>query len=622
MKRIFTSFIIAGVCLSLTAQIAPNYPKGGNTHVKVLKPTKGVDNTIIGASQPNYTVSVKSTLEDPVVAITNYDFQTNGAPQNRIFLYSDGTVGATTTLSHDISGSFPDRGTGYNDFDGTTWGTQPSTRIESVRTGWPSICPWGPLGEAIFAHQGASDGLVLNTRTTKGTGAWTQSIVPPPAGASGMIWSRMVTNGPDNMNLHALCLTAPVANGGVIYENLDGALVYNRSLDGGTTWDGWLILDGMDANEYLAFSADAYAWAEPHGDTLCFVTGDNWYDQFIMKSTDNGDNWTKTLIWSCPFNLWAGGDTTGTFNCSDGSSSVQLDKSGKAHVVFGFMRANGDETGAKFWYPFTDGVIYWNEDMPELPQELDPDTLFAHGNYIGWVQDTNVWYIQTTQLAYYYMSMSSYPNIITDDYNNLFVVWSSVTMLPDINNYMLRHIFGRASINGGQTWRDTIVDITGDFLYTWSECVYPSMAANSTDKLFILFQSDDEAGTYLMGSSGAQGQIAITNNDITFLNPDKNLLIQPMSGIDEKVKVNFSLSPVYPNPVQNTAKVNITLQERANVSMQISSLLGLVVWEQDFGEMLAGNHPVRIDRHGLLSGVYFVTFSVNQQSVSTKMIIY
>ena len=73
----------------------------------------------------------------------------------------------------------------------------------------------------------------------------------------------------------------------------------------------------MTSSEYLAFGGDAYAWAEPQGNTIAFTTGDNWYDQFLMKSTDNGATWTKTLIWSCPWNLWAGGDSTGVFYCPD-----------------------------------------------------------------------------------------------------------------------------------------------------------------------------------------------------------------------------------------------------------------------------------------------------------------
>ena len=191
-----------------------------------------------------------------------------------------------------------------------------------------------------------------------------------PAGAAGLDWPRMVTNGPNHMNIHPIALTPPTASGGTIYQGLDGAIIYNRWLDGGTTWEGWQLLDGMTSSDYLGFSADSYAWADPKGDTLCFVVGNSWYDQFIMKSTDNGVNWTKTVIWPCPYNFWAGGDTTGNFYCVDGASAVALDDNGKAHVMFGLMRANGDEAGLKYWFPGTDGLLYWNEDKPTLPEVL------------------------------------------------------------------------------------------------------------------------------------------------------------------------------------------------------------------------------------------------------------
>ena len=274
------------------------------------------------------------------------------------------------------------------------------------------------------------------------------------------------------MYVHVIALTAPSANGGAPYEDLDGALVYTRSLDGGVTWEAWRILDGMTSADYLAFGGDTYAFAEPVGDNIAFVIGDSWYDNFVMKSTDNGATWTKTKFWSCLYNKWVSqnvNDTTPIFWCPDGGSAIAMDQTGKVHVAFGLQRAKGDNAG-KYWYPFTDGLIYWNEGQAELPQLMDPDTLYNHGNYIGWVQDTNVFYAQTTELAYYYISLSGMPTIVCDEWNNVFVTWSGVTTLRDPNSYMLRHLFSRASIDGGATWRDDIVDITGDFLYTWSEC--------------------------------------------------------------------------------------------------------------------------------------------------------
>ena len=439
--------------------------------------------------------------------------------QHRIYRYDDGTIGAVATMAH--LNDFIDRGTGYNYFDGTSWAAQPSARIETVRTGWPSYAPWGAAGEIVVAHQSGTTPLIISTRETKGSGAWTQSELYPPTGASGMLWPRMVTNGTDHMNVHVIALTAPTGNGGTVWNDLDGALVYNRSLDGGVSWDGWELLDGMTSAEYLGFVGDAYAWAEPRGNTLAFMLGDSWNDGFVMKSLDNGDTWTKEMIWDCPYDLWTGGYATGDFNCMDGNMALAIGPDDVVHTLIGFMREYGDETGATFFYPWTDGLIYWNDGMDEFPQELDPDWLDENGYMIGWVQDTNVWGGAVTQLAYYYNSMSSIPQIVVDESNQVFAFWSSVTDLLDINNYFLRHIYARASVDGGATWRDYIHYVSSDFLFTWSEIVYMSVAPTSTDKIYFSFQEDGEAGIYLKGAGGAQGQVAITNNNITFSEVEK-----------------------------------------------------------------------------------------------------
>ncbi len=35
----------------------------------------------------------------------------------------------------------------------------------------------------------------------------------------------------------------PVANGGIVYQGLDGALLYSKSVDGGATWNPEHLLD-------------------------------------------------------------------------------------------------------------------------------------------------------------------------------------------------------------------------------------------------------------------------------------------------------------------------------------------------------------------------------------------
>ena len=617
MKRILLFVIAVGFALSSLAQSTPSVKS--NRDIKAPMPVMQIDGDIIGLQTSNTTVSSKATLADEVIMQTLYDLQTNSTQEERFYRYEDGTMAGVATMSHD--NAYTTRGTGYNYYDGTTWGPQPSEGIEANRTGWPAYAPLGPNGEIVIAHSSATEPLYVNRRDNKGTGDWTQTELNGPAGAAGMLWCRMVTNGDYNQNVHVIALTSPTGNGGTVWNDLDGALIYNRSLDGGTTWDGWEQLDGMAFPEYIAYGGDSYAWAQPVGETLAFVVGDNWMDEFIMKSTDNGDTWTKTIIWDCPFDTWTGGDTTGNFRCSDGNSAAAIGPDGKVHVIFGYQESNGDESGAKYWFPWRDGLLYWNEDMPELPQELDSATLMQNGNYIGWILDKGVWGMDGTQLAYYYNSFTSIPSLVVDDFNQVFAFWSGVTTLLDVNNFMLRHIYARASHDGGTTWRDTIAWVTDDFLYTWSECVYVSVASSMTDNIFFIFQDDPEAGTYLKGSSGAQGQTAITNNNITFSEiPKADILLWP-TAIDEKSEANFTVSQNYPNPMADRSRVTVKLTQPGNLSLGVYSVIGQKVMDYQYGHVNAGTHQFTIDGSQLTTGVYFYTVTLDRTSVTKKMVV-
>lgn len=618
MKKTLLLIVALSVCAATMAQLRPTFTKSQNSNVKAVRQTVKHDGTFIGVQNPNTTVASKSTLEDPSTMQTKYDLQSNGGVQNRIYRHADGTISATGTWA--MTDAFSDRGTGYNYFNGTAWGAAPTARTESVRTGWPSIAPLGANGEITVSHQSGTKPLVVMKRATKGTGAWTETTLDPPAGASGLLWPRMVTSGTDHNTVHVICLTAPSANGGTVYNGLDGALIYTRSTDGGVTWEAWRQLDGLTSTNYKAFGGDGYAFAEPVGNTIAFTYCDSWIDFGLMKSTDNGATWTRTLVWENPWTLWGGTTVTDTFYTTDGCPAAAIDPSGDVHVVAGMQRANGDDAGGKFYYPFTDGLLYWNEGMPAWDDVLDPDVLFANGNYIGWVLDTMVFYNQSTELAHYGNGLSSFPSMVIDDQNHIFVVWSGVTNIKDANSYMYRHTFARASIDGGASWRDTIVALNTDFLYNFLEAVYPSVAANSTDKLQIIVQTDPEAGVYLNGSQGQQGQSSITTNDISFLQPTKASIIVPGVGINENKEQNV-MAMVYPNPVKSAARFNIVAKQAGNLTLEITNLLGQQVMNVNKGYVNAGPTQVSIDASQLNAGVYVYKVKVNGNTFTGKMIV-
>jgi len=625
MKKFLLLVFAAGIAVSAISQ------KPAFMHKRMDQTAPYVKTNIADPAEvllpPNFFVSQnRSVLDDPTLMITKYDLQSNASDgMERIYMWPDGKicVGATWSLQ---DATYSDRGTGYNFYDGNSWGPVPVARQESIRTGWPSLQPWGANGECLLAHQSATTPLVFASRPNKGTGAWTEQFLPVPTGAAGMLWPRMVTNGPDHTYIHIISLTSPVANGGTTYNGMDGALLYIRSMDGGATWGEWQQLDGMTTAEYLNFSADIYTWAQPMGDIIAFTVGDSWQDQMIMKSTDNGNTWTKTVVWPCPYTFWAGGDSVERYYCPDGTMALALDQEGMAHLVFGLQQGSGDVNGGKYWVPYTDGLIYWNEYMSPFPEVLDPQTLYDNGNYIGWVKDTMVFYPTNQLLAHYYCSMTSNPGIVIDEGNNIFVIWSGVTPLLDPDNYYLRHIYERTAkkyADNNVMWHDSLVDLTSDFLqYNWTECYYPDIAQNSDDNIYVAFMADDLAGSYVKGLniSGYSGQTSVTENSILFLSRAKTDLYVGTNNKRDN-KTSFSVSNVFPNPVSGKANVNFSIEKPGNVAMEITNLTGqkLIVLEKS--NLTTGTHRFTFDGSRLAPGIYFYTVKFNNVSITNKMIV-
>ncbi|HRZ77180.1 MAG TPA: hypothetical protein P5248_07425, partial [Bacteroidales bacterium] len=248
MKRTLPLLVMAIFSLSLIQAQGIRTPRAVNPLAHIEHMDQMANDALPLCVKPfNASVSAKSVSED-AIGETRYDLQTNSTSMNRAWLFPDGTIGAVWTQGL-IDGSFSDRGTGYNYFDGSSWGPFPTTRVESVRTGWPTYAPYGANGEIIGCHDFASTGgVVISKRTTKGSGAWTQSLLQGPAGHPDLAWPRLTTSGSDHSVIQVLGITKSTANGGTPYQGLEGALLYSRSTDGGQTWNPQnAILPGMSS---------------------------------------------------------------------------------------------------------------------------------------------------------------------------------------------------------------------------------------------------------------------------------------------------------------------------------------------------------------------------------------
>ncbi len=620
MKKFLFLALALGLTLSLSAQNKSSMLRQANR----IAPALSVSNidlpVIVGELPQNINVSnPKSITDDPVSSISRYDVQTNSASDRRVFLYSDGTLGTGMTWSLQDA-AWTDRGTGYNYFDGTSFGPLPTARIESVRIGWPCYLPFGTNGELVIAHEAAGN-LVMNSRPAKGTGTWTQQILPNtlPTGVPAMLWPRAMTNGTNRTNIHVIALTEPVANGGIIFNGIDGALMYCHSLDGGVTFSPWTQLPGLTSTSYTMFAGDAYSFAEPRGDTLAFTFGGDLTDLVLMKSTDNGTTWTKTVIWHGLYNL--GGTSPSFYNACGGSQTCVLDNQGFAHVACSFSQDSASNVSNHYYNRLAFGIIYWNEHMAQLDQGLDPAALFANHQWIGWLKDTNVLTWPLDNLTITNGPLTMHPNLVIDGRDKIFLIYDGGTTLADANGDNFHHVFGRDGTLSADTiyWsNDTLVDVTGDWIqYNFSECVYPS-ASPTTDQnnVYILFQKDDLAGEFV--SNVTPGQTSPTDNSMVLLKWQKPVNV----GVNDKhEKPTFSVAQNFPNPVNDLTKVNVYMQNGGDLSLKITNLTGQTLMSMEKTNVLAGTNEFVIDASQLSSGVYFYTVKQGDQSITKKMIV-
>jgi hypothetical protein len=578
---------------------------------------------ILEKGENSFVKSAEFSFVEEQIGLTRYDNQSNASIPNRIYCYPDGTIGAIWTRSM-LEPTFSDRGAGYNYFDGTEWDPLPETRVENVQTNRPTYSAWGENGEMIVSHQSGT-GLVFSTRQQKGTGSWDYSTFSGPASQPYILWNRTITSGPDHNNVHVLALTLPTTHGGTPYMGLDGALLYSYSTDGGLTWY-WQneILEGMTSDEYTGFSADMYSFAEPKNDVVAFVVGDSWCDLFLMKSTDGGETFQKTVIWEHPYPLWQFGTTTDTFYCADGSQHLVIDNSGMVHVAFGITRALADADNT-YWYPFVDGIAYWNENMPAFSNNVDAlnpyggtgSELIQDYNFIAWTQDVN----QNGQLdfvgdiGYYFIGLSSMPQLVIDETNHLFLVYSSVTETYSNGNKNYRHLWARGSGDGGVTW-EGFTDLDSDLIHIFDECVYPSCAANSDDKIYLVYQSDNEPGTAVWGS-----QHPYVDNNIVFMSVSKQDLITVGVKENQKLITEENVSQNYPNPFCQSSEVKVILKEKAALRLEVTNLTGQKVFETSVPDSKPGVNTLTIDKGNLTPGIYFYTVKAGNFSVTKKMIV-
>ncbi len=581
------------------------------------------------APRPLFPVNANGSRtpnREVIIGTTTYDLQSNSSVCKRISEYGNKIAGTWST-SNQASG-WTDRGSGYNNYNGATWGQPPAARLESERTGWPNHIFKGDGSEFIVSHTNTYRLKVLS-RGANG-GAWAESLIPTST-PNGTLWPRAAVGGDDNQTIHVIAITAPSSLNGAIYEGVDGHILYYRSQDGGLTWDvtdG--VIPGLDSTNYAFGRADNY-YIDARGDVVAIGVFHQWSDLRIFKSDDGGDTWTSSTVLEFPlerYNIDDGYTTADIFDdpdapdtlailTSDETGTVIVDETGLVHCFFGLMYVQDADTTDALWsyFPATNGLAYWNETRGDnnaivaasAPDLNGNDTLDING---------------IANIALYFTSLASQPSAAIDASGNIYVVYSAVMEgeqffnTEDEQHY--RHLFITVSSDLGETWSEPYDLINADImtepdLTDFVEAVFPSIVRDVSDSLRLVFQYDFRPGLVVRGDLDPSEL-----NYISYVSvPLEELGIV---GTKEVVKPDFFNLLAQPNPTNGVLNVSFDLATQSVTTIDLLNATGQYVDKLSQSDLGAGPHQFQFDLGALPKGLYILRLVADNKVTTSRLI--
>jgi hypothetical protein len=657
MKHSFYAIVTAAALVTSGGLFAQSKligkPSAAQKNVKMKRP---LHNHLRNLELPFYPIqpsnpTVASTTNrsfGPEVRIgqTLYDLQTNNSVNYRLENFGDGTLSALWTFSNQAT-AWSDRGMAYEQFDGTAWTKLPDWndvaniyRVEDVRTGFGSLARVSNVGDIVVAHQTAIDALQISRNTSIDPAG--ETWITTPNTDMPLIWPRMRTGGPDGKTVHVIGVTEPSGGTftGVPVHGINGCLLYNRSTDGGATFDKLMIqLPDVDSTIFRSFGGDSYAM-DVKGSTIAIVSGDNTSRVNMWKSTDNGETWTSRVVLPFQYEPWTdsvltdfNGDglvdsflVNGVYELervetNDGSFSVILDNNDNAHVFYGLGYMSNDVVAddQTSYYPGTNGIMYWNETFAadSLPQ-LIGGAVEADGDTTAF--NVSIYFSDATTVPYG-AGMAGFPSAGIDANGTIYLSYAAYREGADYiylgTGPSYKHIYLQRSTDGGATWTDP-TDVVGDEIAgfdQFAEYQYCSMAKNVDNNIHILYQRD-----YTPGSAVTIADAAIhpqdIPNDIIYMSIDKNYQVST-----NDVKNEIQGLALMPNPSNESATLKFELNNNETVSINVVNMLGQRVLNLNSAKAAAGQHSVSLNTNELPSGIYLVNVTVGNKSGNVKMVV-
>ena len=643
MKKLFTLAIALLVAFAGYSQVRQTISKDfkAASMKKAARMEASFENV---QSQPNMTRT------DGELDYTTYDWQSNSGARTWTINWPDGKVSFAYTVASDES--FSDRGTGIGTYDPVADEWIPlGGRIENEKTGFGSIARYRDNGIVVAAHT-ATD---LKVFIVEDKDNMTPNSVPAiyNAGKDWYSHPAVMTSGPNRDIIH---MVAAEFSGDSDGDGITNGIRYWRSLDGGQTWDKQeSVLPFLTIEYGIEHGTNSYYFMETTDDNcLALVINTGNTDGMVLYSYDNGDTWERKVYFHDP----APGVLLDNSFVYPRWTSAQWNSNKELMMAYEFNFS--DHQG--HYGPSLGGVAFWSEYMPYYgdgssfnqwgvdptnpvppvqgqPFIMDSAYLFQdiyaswwlwsdashdmwpeYFGYLTTLDENGNWEDPYTATEFniedralhgsYNSGICAFPvlcKVGNSDYD-LVTVWSAMDENnTDGNNKYYYKLFASYSGDGGMTW-STMKHLTNDFMYQYSECVYPQ-ATVIGNTLVVAAQLDATADAYVMSvGSGATGQDLESSDcyyqGFTF---DLNELF-PDAGVNVPENNTVKMT-IYPNPAVD--QLNVNLSQGADIV--IYNVMGQAVRTVE-GHVGANT----VDLSGLTSGVYFVNAGSNTQKFIVK----
>jgi hypothetical protein len=549
------------------------------------------------------------------VGTTNFDRQTNSSVYRRILAYANGKISVNWTASTDgPANSYLGRGSGYNHFDGTTWGTISPLRIEAQRAGYPNF-DYNGTTEIIMSHRvdtnGKSGGLLYNTNGSIGSTTWTTTSVLTEAAVTTptVLWPRTVISG-NYMHVFANYTSASASQPDTVKKaGVKNPSVYSRYNFTNSTWEiSNITLPGFDSTRWFQGGADGYA-LDANGTNVAILMGGTSDDITLWKSSDNGDTWTSTIIDSFPVPAFNDQQTIlDTPQVCDGSLSVKIDGTGNAHCFWGRLRVLNTTAndGTSSVFLGTNSIDYWYEGRPDSIVSVG-GAVDANNNGtldVGTIDERS---------RYGNAGVATMPYVVTNANGDIYVIFSALSEEDlDPQGASFRDVFVTFSKDNGATWSE-IQNLTSILGFNKEQMFGSAAIANGT--MHLTFMESDAVGFFdATNNANKTGPF-----DITYYSIPLSQIDDMKVGLNEATNNLFTIEQNYPNPFNNSTIIPVKLTDKADVTVTVSNMVGQVVYTKTFNNTPSGVNQLEISDN-FNSGIYFYNVEAGGYKATGKMI--